>query len=468
MTILTLREYQKEGVAFLKQPRGTALLADQQGLGKSAQAITAAKELGLQRVLILAPKAVLASWRNEIEKWDSDAEAIIAYGTGAQKTEIVKQALIKIKNKRLYIITNWETLLQSTVPLGNQPWDLIVADEAHRIKNRKAKRTKALKKLRASRRIALTGTPFDKHPDEMWSILNWLAPKRWSSYWRFYHTYLEYKETPWGKEIIGLRDNGRPLETDLQPWVLRRLKSDVLKELPPKQYQYIWTDLSPIQYEMYETLAKDFLAEYDGVFVDTSGILSRLTKFRQVVVSPSLLNEAFPDESPRLDAIAEYVSDIGEPIVIFSNFVKSMHLLSDRIKHIQPKRKIWVYSGSTPQDERDRYIEQFQHRSNNDGIFLATIGAAGVGITLHRASTVIFIDRDWSPSNNEQAEDRVHRMGNRGKNPINVVIFGVGGTVDAHVLKLLDQKRQTFAKVLASDIIGKPNIPPKKRTKAHA
>jgi SNF2 family DNA or RNA helicase len=327
-----------------------------------------------------------------------------------------------------------------------------------RAKNRKAKRTKALKKIRTQRKFAATGTPFDKNPDELWSILNWLSPGRWNSYWKFYNTYLEWADTPWGRKITGLKSDGKLLEKDIQPWVLRRLKSQVLTELMPKQYQYIWVNLSKTQYTMYEQLRKDFLTEYDGTLMESPGVLARLTRFRQLTASPAVLSVDYPDQSPKLDAVAEYISDMDEPVVVFSCFVDSLWLLANRIAKQKEKRNIWIYTGELPHEEKKEYIRQFQAQEPGEkGVFLATIGAAGVGITLHRASTVLFIDRDWSPANNEQAEDRVHRMGQ--PNAVNIVTFAVPNTIDTHVLKLLDEKRKTFAKVLAADVIGKPSPP---------
>jgi SNF2 family DNA or RNA helicase len=451
-----LRKYQREGVNFLKQPRGTALLADQQGLGKTIQVITACKELDIERILVVCPKPVISVWEQEIPIWDTSARAVPLLGTPAQKTRALKEGWAF--QGRTYFITNWETLLQASVPLANLPWHCVVADEAHRIKNRKAKRTKALKKIRTQRKFAATGTPFDKNPDELWSLLNWLSPGRWKSYWQFYNSYLEWTDTPWGREITGLKSDGKLLEADIQPWVLRRLKSQVLTELPPKQYQYIWCNLSKTQYEIYQQLSRDFLAEFDGITVETPGVLARLTRFRQLTASPAVLDADLPDDSLKLDAVADYISDMDEPVVVFSCFVDSLWLLADRIGKFKEKRPVWIYTGDTSHEDKKQFIEQFQSQKPGEkGIFLATIGAAGVGITLHRASTVLFIDRDWSPANNEQAEDRVHRMGQ--PSSVNVVTFAVPKTIDTHVLKLLDEKRETFAKVMAADVIGKPEPP---------
>jgi SNF2 family DNA or RNA helicase len=451
-----LRNYQREGVNFLKQPRGTVLLADQQGLGKTIQVITACKELDLLHVLVVCPKPVISVWEQEVPLWDTQARVVPLLGTPAQKARTLRDNWGV--EGRTYFVTNWETLLQTGVPLANLPWHCVVADEAHRIKNRKAKRTKALKKIRTQRKIAATGTPFDKNPDELWSLLNWLSPGRWSSYWKFYNTYLEWTDTPWGRKVTGLKSDGKLLEKDIQPWVLRRLKSQVLTELPPKQFQYIWVNLSKTQFKMYEQLTKEFLAEYDGTSMESPGVLARLTRFRQLTASPTVLHADFPDDSPKLDAVADYISDMDEPVVVFSCFVDSLWLLADRIGKFKEQRKLWLYTGDTPHEEKKKAIEEFQaQKPGEKGIFLATIGAAGVGITLHRASTALFIDRDWSPANNEQAEDRVHRMGQ--PNAVNIVTFAVPKTIDTHVLKLLDEKRQTFAKVLAADVIGKPTPP---------
>ena len=459
--MLELRDYQRVGVDFLKS-RGAALLADAPGIGKTPQTIVAIKELDSYRVLVFCPNSMVYVWAEEIERWDEEAEAIPLVGSYQQKRKTLITEYTPTDSKRKYFITNWETLSQKNkLPLQNCVWDVVVGDEIHKIKNRRTQTTKQLKLITNSkkqkvRKIGLSGTPFINSADELWSILNWFDPKRWSSYWKFVDTYMVVTNAPWGKQITGQKFGGKLLEADIRPWVLRRLKSEVMKELPDKQYQHIWTDISKTQYDLYMSLKRDFFAEYGDFEIDAAGLLDQLIRFRQIVVSPAVLDPSLPDDSPRLDAVEEYVVNYGQPVVIFSNFVSTVHLLEQRLaKHKIPT---WSIHGSVPAKDRADSIRAFQNHKGS-GAMLCTIGAAGVGITLHNASTILFVDRDWSPAINGQAEDRVHRHGQ--KNAVNVVTFGIPGTIDTRVISVLNSKAKEFKKVFASEVVGTPAKPGK-------
>lgn len=456
MTTMTLRPYQKKGIQFLKN-RKAALLADQPGLGKTIQAICAVKESRDFRILVLCPKIMLDTWGQEIQKWHSGSVVVYVLGSPQQKAEIIKREFLSEIATTKYFITNWESIIQQKTNIDRVHWDVIIADEAHRIKNRKTKTAKCLKKIKTRKKYALSGTPFTNKPEELWSLLNWLAPKNWSSYWKFFETYLEYQNTPWGKQITGLKSGGTTLKKDIQPLVLRRLKSHVLKELPPKSYQHMWSMISPLQHKLYMQLRKEFLAEYHDTTVQAPGVLAQLIRFRQLVISPRLLGEEFPDDSPRLDDIAEYISDLDCPVIVFSNFVGTLHLLATRLQK-RGLSELFFIHGQQSQKQNQAAMQQFQ-TSTGSPVMLATIDAAGVGITLTNANVIVFCDRSWSPAKNEQAEDRAHRIGQ--DNPVNIISFGIPGTIDERVEKLLYQKKEDFSKVLASDVIGLPDKPGK-------
>lgn len=463
MSKLELRKYQRTGVDFLKN-RGAVLLADAPGIGKTPQTIVAIKELDEYRILVLCPNSMVFVWAEEISKWDEDAIAVPVIGSYAEKRSTLINEYDPTNKTRKYFITNWETLAQTKrLPFENCVWDVVVADEVHKIKNRKAKTTRALKQItntkkRKVRKIGLSGTPFINSADELWSILNWFDPKRWSSYWKFVETYMVMENRPWGKQIVGQKYGGKLLEADIRPWMLRRLKSDVLKELPDKQYQHIWTEISKLQYDLYMSMKRDFFIEYGDVEIDASGLLDQLIRFQQLIVSPAVLDPSLPDESPRLDAVEEYVVNYGKPVVVFSRFVATIHLLEQRFQKVGIPT--WsIYGDVSSQDRADR-VHAFQAH-NGPGVMLCTIAAGGVGITLHNASTILFVDRDWSPAINGQAEDRVHRFGQ--KNAVNVVTFGIPGTVDTRVIQVLNTKAKEFKKIFISDAIGTPPKPGKMR-----
>lgn len=458
-----LRKYQEEGVAFLKN-RGAALLADEPGLGKTGTSIKTVVELDAWRILVLCPHTMLYVWESEIYDWDDNCEVCVVEGSYQEKKKKLLEGFEAGNPKRKYIITNWETLSQKKqLPLANLPWDVVIGDEIHKIKNRNAKMSKALKQItnvgkKKIRKYGLSGTPYINSADELWSILNWLDPVRWSSYWQFVNKYMIVHDTPFGKQYKNLKNDGIELQQDIRPWYLRRRKVEVLKELPPKQYQHIWTDISKTQYDMYMTMKHDFIAEFGDTYVDAATQLAQHIRFRQLVVSPAVLDPTFPDDSPRLDTAVEYIEQMAGPVVVFSHFVAGTTLMKARLE----KRGIpcEIITGAVSAHERHRIIQWFQGQPKTTTCaVLCTIGAGGVGTTLTNANTVVFLDQDWSPSVNAQAEDRCHRFGQ--KDPVTIVTLAIPQTIDMRVMQVLHGKSSEFGKVFSSDVIGTPPKPGK-------
>lgn len=466
----TLRDYQQQGVKFITS-RPATLLGDSQGLGKTIQTISAVREDQAHRVLIFCPSDMVSVWLDEIAVWDTEAEAHPLLGSTVNKRKLLTKYFDAANPTRKYFITNWETLtVKKPLPFEDLRWSYVIADESHAIKNRRAKRTKALKAItnrgkKKIRKVALTGTPFDKDPAEMWSILNWLDPKRWSSYWRFRETYLEEENRPWGRVVVGQKYGGKLLQRDIRPWVLRRTKEEVLPELPPKQYQYIWCDISQLQYDLYQQLTDEFMVQHtteDGqeILLDASTVLGRFGRFQQTVISPAVLDPSLPDDSPRLDAIVEYVANLGEPVVIAGNYVHTVKLLQERFAR-HPELKdvpVWPFHGGISKEEREEARKAFQAIPQGGmGILVGTIATMHLGITLTRASYMLFVDRSWERLKNEQMEDRIHRMGQ--KNAANYVIFGIPETVDERRLQAVMEKDEEFVRVFPTRIIGRPPKP---------
>ena len=436
------------------------LNANDPGTGKTYEALGELQQVWpLGNVVITCPNSVKSVWEDAIAKM-LPFESVLTLD-GKSKERIVDYA-------GGFLIVNWEAL--RLIPdLKFMEWDYVIADEAHRAKNRKAKMTRALKLLRTNRKRALTGTPVINRPDELWSILNWLYPELFPSYWRFFEEFVEYKVIyPYGyKEVIGVK-NVEKLHKLLEPIMCRRRKVDVLPELPDKYYTTIRVDLSPKQKRAYAAMKKDSLAwleqQPEDRPLEAPTILAQLTRLRQFasaycfVESDSVMQDwidvatrpstrvQMSEPSSKLDAMMDWLSDNEEPVVIFSQFKQLIRLAEQRL--IKAGIHHFTLTGDTPEKTRGTIIEGFQ-QSHERHVFLATIQAGGVGITLHRASTAIFLDKTWSPAQNLQAEDRLHRIGQR--NAVHIINIAANDTVDQVVEEKLQRKIGWMKEILGDE-----------------
>lgn len=436
--IVTLYPYQQEAVERMIAS-DSFLLADEMGLGKTVSSLWEIRERGrtqgVNRVLVVCPKSVISVWTDHIKWLLPKAEV---YSSAKEMNRAGQSDHIQ------FVVTNYEQVRINNGDYLKIWWDYVVSDEAHYLKNRKALRTRATKRLRAKYKRALSGTPMVNRPDELWSILNWLYPSRFKSYWRYFEYFVRYVQLvgPHGsyKKIVGPK-NTDELKEILEPFMLRRLKRDVLKELPEKYYTHLRVEMSPQQRRAYEEMRKESLAwvgSHEDEPVPAPMVVARLTRLRQFAAAYAYRddegNMRMSEPSCKLDALMELLEDTEEPIVVYSQFKQMIKMAEVRLA----KAKIPFVSltGDTPNSERGPLVEAFQ--SGKAKVFLGTTKAGGVGITLHRASTVVFLDRSWSPADNLQAEDRLHRIGQ--KNAVQVIIIQSDAKVDQDVEKKLDLK----------------------------
>jgi SNF2 family DNA or RNA helicase len=337
-------------------------------------------------------------------------------------------------------ICHWP-VLRLMPELADVNWFHVIADEAHAIQNRKSKQSQALKVIPAGYKSALTGTPaFDK-PDDLWSILNWLYPKFWSSYWEYYNQHIMFDNFNGYKTIIGV-NNPEKLQAQMDGFYIRRRKEDVLLDLPNKYYTQIDVDLLPQQRRAYNSMKNDMLAwigQQEHLPVVAPVVIAQLTRLQQFACAFAEWNEEkekmmLSEPSSKLDAVMDIIESTGQQIVVFSQFAQVIKLLAARLE----KKGITCgkFIGETPNDERARIISAFQDRKIQ--VFAGTIAAGGVGITLTAASIVIFTDRSWSNALNLQAEDRLHRIGQ--KDAVQVIDIMARDTIDAKRIKVIQQK----------------------------
>ncbi len=437
-----LRSYQKSGYHWLKmlmRYRLHGILADEMGLGKTIQALSVLAEAPVGSVsLVICPKTLLYNWAAEIEKFHTNIPFQIYEGN---KEERIK--LLKNPNVRLFIVS-YSLVLNDIVELGKIQFKWIVLDEAQQIKNVSAQRTGAIKKLKADYRLALSGTPIENDLTELWSILDFLMPGYLGTLNRFKQEYVSDDSLP---EVRAR------LNRLAAPFILRRIKKEVLLELPDKQEQISWCKLNPIQEKLYlqilEAMRQSlFPAEVkDATQINFIHVLSALMKLRQVCNHPSMVNSDIKTDveiSAKTEQLMELVTEAiesGHKILVFSQFVEMLMLVRG---YFDQDNIVYEYLDGKTKD-RQKHIERF----NNDPrvkVFLISLKTGGTGLNLTAADTVILVDPWWNPMIENQAIDRTHRIGQTRK--VQVFRLITKGTVEEKIISLQQNKLDLFQNVI--------------------
>lgn len=446
---LKLYDFQQEAVDKLKDVN-CRLIGDEMGSGKTVEGMALDlinREPG-DKTLVVAPLSTLkTTWEKHFKEHTN------------LKTRVVnpkKRGWLFRDDKVDVYITHWESLrLFIKEPSIQNPsilkinWKHIIADEVHRARNRGTQQTKALKRIPAVYKTGLTGTPIVSKPDNLWSILNWLYPEEYSSYWRFFHTYVkavrEQANGRWFWKAVGTK-NEKQLQDNMEPFFIRRLKKEILPFLPEKYYSTIEVELTPVQRKAYDQMKEYMLAwlEEQERFLAAPVVIAQLTRLQQLSVAYTD-GKKMTYPSSKIKVLMEIINDNpSESIVVFSRFKQAITLVEGMLKASEiPYVKI---TGDVPSFLRASAIEKFQ--KGDVKIFLGTIGAGSEGITLTRANTVIFLDRDWTPAANAQAEDRLHRVGQ--DSSVHVIDLIGRNTIDTRRNKTLEMKK-SWIKAMLND-----------------
>lgn len=451
-----LLDFQVEDVEFLI-PQSNVLVASEMGTGKSyiGIALDVARRKGLgEKTLVVAPLSVISSWQNHLRDLTDLRVVTVDTSTKIKRDKTLEE--FKSTGADVYIV-NWDSL-RLMPELQKVKWFHIIADECHRAGNRKSRQTEALKKIKATHKTGMTGTPAEK--DNIWSLLNWLYPKKWSSYWRWFHRYVNWIQTKDKdgndhkyKTIIGLRQENLPeLHMQMAPFMVRRLKKDVLKDLPDKYYTEIEIPMEPKQAREYHSMRKNMLAwvgAQEDEMLAAPITVAKLTRLQQQANACMSLAEdgswKFIEPSNKLKALMDILTSTDQPVVVFTQFATMVRFIE---RSLDAAGIAYVsLTGAVPQAERGNLVEDFQ--SGRARVFLATIGAGGEGITLTAASTLVFVDRTYSVRMNQQAEDRSHRIGQR--NALQVIDLISTGTVDRGRRTLLSFKKEWIREILGDE-----------------
>jgi SNF2 family DNA or RNA helicase len=409
----TPRPYQASAAQFAS--KRNLLLADECGLGKTLTAITAAQNAGAKTVLVVCPLRVRAQWIVEIaDQAPRDRVQLHMYGVPFQH----------YKHKDGWFITHYEAA-RDDASLASRLWDFMIIDEAHRIKNRNAQWTRELKHIPSVRKMALTGTPMEKTPADLWSLLNWLYPGSYRSYWRFYEKYVDYVVEGWQRKYRVIRGpkNTRQLGKELSRTYLRRTKKEVEPDLPPRIEQKIYIPMYEPQDKVYSEIyeSKDILLEYEGTEMFIPNALALFSKLHQVSVLPEAIGLNIL--SSKMTWLWDWLDDNPDPVIIFSKYRKVIEYVASEIgcpTIVGGVREV-------PKSFLD----------GTDRVVAGTISAMGEGLNLQKAEVAIFLDQEWSATMMTQAIDRIHRIG---IDSPKLVYYLTSSRTDDHVLKSVKEK----------------------------
>jgi SNF2 family DNA or RNA helicase len=430
-----LRGYQMQDSWYL-QSRGSCLVLNEPRTGKTPTMITVLKALGTKRNLVICPSSLVLNWAKEFKQWYPE---MIVYPIMGAKT---KRGLAYYdydkhsKNKHSVLIISKDTW-KLDKELHDWTFNTAIVDEAHFLRNWKSKQSEAIFKIKATYRYPLTGTPSVKHGSDVYGLLHFINPERYSSYWQFTERYWEIQDNGWGKDIANAK---KAREKELLSLMainsVQRKRKDIMAWLPKAQHQTIPVQLEGKQLKLYNQMLDTFMVDDEETEheIDTMNKLSQLMRLRQLCLDPRLLG--FDVRGSKTDALLEWAENNTEPFVVMTTFSSYFELVKPELEKLG--KKVEVIDGSVTKSNRQRIVEDFQ--SGKVDILLANIIAAGTGLTLDRSDTIIFLDKSFNPADNEQAQDRIVPTTEDRYHSINVISLVADGTIDERVNEILDRK----------------------------
>lgn len=433
-----LREYQKVGYNWLRSIDDLGfggILADDMGLGKTIQTITLLLSKEEKRSLIITPTSVLYNWKNEFEKFAPSLKVGIIHGSLKERSNL-------LDNYRDYnvLLTTYGTLRRDLPLYEDKNFDFCIIDEGQNIKNKSSKVSEAVKSIKANCKIALTGTPIENNLLELWSIFDFIMPMYLFSDGKF-------KE----KFVKGNDEDLKELRELISPFILRRLKEEVLDELPEKIEKEYIIPMASKQRQVYNSSMKEIKIKLKENKDNKILVLSYLTKLRQLCLDPSLLIEDFNEESSKLKAIEEIVSEgleANKKIIIFSQFTSALNKIGNKLRDNNIE---YLYlDGSIKAKERLKLAQEFNEGNTN--VFLISLKAGGVGLNLTSANIVVHFDPWWNPAVEEQATDRAYRIGQ--KNVVEVIKLISKDTIEEKIIKLQEEKKELISKIIDGNILN--------------
>lgn len=427
-----LRDYQKEGVDFFIKANGRALLCDEMGTGKTLQSLVYIVSQGFKRTLVITPASVKFVWETEAAKFTNLKTFVVD-----SQTDITL-----IPHNVEIVIINYDILKKFYNELLKYRWDALIADEAHYLKSQNSIRSKIVRLL--SRNIPhillLTGTPILSRSIEIFNLLNMIDQKTWNNWYSFAVRYADGKQTYFGFQANG-STNLDELNQKISKYFLRRKKSDVLKQLPPINRIEIPIELEKDDRDAYNLIESNLIS-YLREYRDKTDKQILKSLQGEKLVKLNLLREV--NSLGKIKTTKELIKDIISSegkVIVFSCFNSPLVELSEEFEE-----ESVLLLGSTPIDEREQLVRKFQEDPNTK-IFFSGIKSGGVGITLTKATSVVFLDQSWTPSDHSQAESRMHRLGQEAES-VNVYTIISKNTIDNFMGKLLKHKSEIIDKLI--------------------
>ena len=454
----TLRAYQLDGLNYLAAcwaRNSNCILADEMGLGKTIQCVTMLNFLFEQvnltgPFLVVVPLSTLPNWKKEFNIWAPNLNTVVYIGDGNSREVVRSYEVYNSGKGRRYkmnvLLTTYEVVLKDSAFLRSIQWVYLMVDEAHRLKNNESSLYKDLSSFHCKTRLLVTGTPLQNNVKELWALLHFLHPKNFGSL-------EDFQESHDMNEEEGLKN----LHKDLMPHLLRRTIKDVEKSLPPKTERILRVEMSPLQKKYYRLILKRNFSELNKG-VKGSGHVSLLNivmELKKCCNHPFLFESAeeqhfnVNDSASKLltlvlasgklsllDKLLQRLKEAGHRVLIFSQMVRMLTILSDYCK--LKGYRFQQLDGSTNAQARHQAMEHFNAPGSEDFIFLLSTRAGGLGINLATADTVVIFDSDWNPQNDLQAMSRAHRIGQ--KDAVNIYRFVTAASVEEDILERAKQK----------------------------
>ena len=451
----TLRHYQKDGVDWLSRLRTMGLngiLADDMGLGKTLQAITAITQYFEMRkkssddlpgqCLIVCPTSLVDNWKEEFTHFQPGLKVATVSGTPQERKKVLAD-----KSKWQVLITSYG-LVQKDIELYEQmSFGYVILDEAQAIKNRETRNARSVKKISARHKLILTGTPLENSLEDLWSLFDFLMPGLLGSFERFVNSYI--------KPQPNLTSQLEILRRKITPFVLRRMKKDVLEDLPPISHIVYHCHLSSSQMQLYSSYAKQAteqlkkLVEKEGFDKVRIHVLATLTRLKQICCHPAIFakENAEPGDSSKYEMLLDLLGGLIESnhkTVIFSQYTRMLGILREDLKKMGTKFS--YLDGSSK--NRLQIVKQF-NEDENIPVFLVSLKAGGSGLNLVGADTVIHYDMWWNPAVENQATDRVWRLGQKEK--VSSYKLITLGTIEEKILELQERKKELLKEIVQTD-----------------
>lgn len=450
-----LRDYQLTGVKWLYNLAKTGfggILADEMGLGKTIQVIYYIKQMlkdnPTSKFLIVVPTSLAYNWEHEFDSFASQIKKAICIGSKEKRKHILKDL-----NKINVIITTYGLLREDEEIYENLNFNTMIIDEAQNIKNNHAGITKVVKSIKAETKFALTGTPLENSILELWSIFDFIMPGYLANLTKFQSKY-KIKDFDEDSEILI-----KGLSKQINPFILRRKKSDVVKELPEKLINDIYIDLKDEQKKLYVAELNRVKEEMDKIIKEEGMnkarflILQLLTKLRQICIDPSIVYDNYNDGSNKIEQLENIVSEYtknNHKVLIFSSFKTALNIVKEKLNNA--KIKTYMIDGSVPAKTRIEMVDNF-NENDDIKVFLIMLKSGGTGLNLASADVVIHLDLWWNPQAENQATDRAHRIGQT--NTVEVIHLITKGTIEEKILELQNKKRILSDKLIDGEIRDK-------------